>query len=60
MFNEDYFTGAPGGSVLEHLFLAQVVILGSWDRVLHQVPCRESASPSAYISASLFVSLMNK
>ena len=52
--------GHLGGSVVEHLPLAQVVILGSWDRVLHQAPCREPASLSAYISASLCVSLMNK
>ena len=29
---------------------------GSWDRVLHQAPYREPASPSAYVSASLCVS----
>ena len=56
----------PGGSVVECLLSAQVVIPGSWDRVLHWAPCRESASPSAYISASvsaslsLSLSLMNK
>ena len=27
--------------------------LGSWDGVLHQAPCREPASPPAYVSASL-------
>ena len=42
----------PGGSVVECLPLAQVVIPGSWDRVSHQAPCRSSAS--------LSVSLMNK
>ena len=42
--------------MIEFLPLAQVVILGSWDRVPH----REPASPSAYVSASLSVSLMNK
>ena len=36
------------------------MIPGSWDRVLHQAPCRDPASPYAYISASLCVSLMNK
>ena len=41
-------------------WVAQVVIPGSWDGVLHGVPCREPASPSTYASASLFVSLMNK
>ena len=36
------------------------VILGSGDRVLHQAPCKEPTSPSACVSASLSVSLMNK
>ena len=46
----------PGGSVVEHLPWAQGVILGSWDRVPHRAPCREPASPSAWVSASLCVS----
>ena len=33
---------------------------GIWDLVPHQAPCGEPASPSAYVSASLSVSLMNK
>ena len=49
-----------GGSVVERLLLAQVVIPDFWDQVLHQASLRESASPSAYVSASLCVSLMNK
>ena len=52
--------GCLGGSVVERLPLAQVMIPGSWDQVLHQGPCGEPASPSAYVSASLCVSLMNK
>ena len=40
--------------------LAQVVIPESWDQDLHQAPCRESASPSACVSASDSVFLMNK
>ena len=52
--------GHLGGSVVEHLPLAQVVILGSWDRVLHQAPCGKPASPSACVSAPLSLSLMNK
>ena len=48
-----------GGSGVEHLPLAQGVIPGSWDRVLPQAPSGEHAYPSAYISASLSVSLMN-
>ena len=43
-----------GGSVVEHLCLTQVMILGSWDQVLHQALPGESASPSAYVSASIF------
>ena len=39
--------GRLGGSAVEHLPLAQVVILGSWDLALHRVPRREPASPSA-------------
>ena len=50
-------SGCLGGSVLEHLPLAQGVILGSRDRVPHQAPCMEPASPSAHVSASLCVSL---
>ena len=30
--------GRLGGSVVDHLPLAQGMILGSWDRVLHQAP----------------------
>ena len=48
--------GHLGGSAVERLPLAQVVILRSWGRVLHQPLRRESASPSAYVSASLCVS----
>ena len=42
--------------MVERLPSAQGMILGSWDRVLHWVPQREPASPSA----SLCVSLTNK
>ena len=52
--------GILSGSVVERLPLAQVVMPGSWDRVLHLAPRREPASPSACVSASLCVSLMNK
>ena len=44
-----------GGSVVEHLPLAQVVIPGSWDRVLHQAPCGEPTSPR--LSLGLFLCL---
>ena len=46
--------------MIECLSLAQGVIPGSWDRVLYHDPHRESASPSAYVSASVCVCLMNK
>ena len=48
--------GRLGGSVVECLPSAQGVIQGSRDRVLHRAPCRDPASPSASVSASL----MNK
>ena len=50
-----HFLGHLGVSVVEHLPLAQGVIPGSWDRVLHWAPCREPASPSACVSASLYL-----
>ena len=46
--------------MLEHLPLAQGVIPGSWDQVLHQALGMGPASLSAYASASLYISLMNK
>ena len=51
--------GRLGGSMVEHLPLAHV-IPGFWDQVPQQAPCREPASPSVSVSASLCVSLMNK
>ena len=42
------------GSVVEHLLLAQVVILGSLDQIPHQAPHRKPASPSAYVSLCVF------
>ena len=52
--------GHLGGSVVGHLPSAQVMILGSWDQVSRQAPSGKPASPSACVSASLCVSLMNK
>ena len=52
--NKDTHVGAP---VVEHLPSTQVMIPEFWDRVPHQGPGREPASPSAYVSASLCVSL---
>ena len=46
-----------GGSVVEHLPLAQVGILGSWDWVLHQAHRRALPLP---VFLPLSVSLMNK
>ena len=59
-FKITHVQGHLGGSVVECLPLAQVVIPGSWDLVLRQAPYREPASPFAYVFASLSVSLMNK
>ena len=57
--------GCLGGSVAKCLLLAQIVILGS--RMESQILppsgsllSEEPASPSAHVSASLSVSLMNK
>ena len=52
--------GHLGGSVVECLTLAQVVIPGSWDRVPNGAPHGKPVFPSAYVSASFPVSLMNK
>ena len=52
--------GHLGGSVVEHLPLAQVVIPECWDQVRHETPRKEPAFPSTYVSASLCVSLINK
>ena len=49
-----------GGSVVECLPSAQGMIPESWDEIPHQTPCRVPASPFAYVSASLWVSFMNK
>ena len=57
-FIKKRFMGFLGGSVVERLPLGQVIVPGSWDRVLHQAPHREPVSSSAYVSASLC--LMNK
>ena len=54
------FSGHLGGSGVERLPSDQGVTPGSWDRVLHQAPRRESPSPSACACASLSMSLMNK
>ena len=55
-FRKMSMEGHLSGSVDEHLPLAQVVILGSWDLVPHQAPCREPASPSACLCLFLCVS----
>ena len=60
LHKDGWFPGRQGGSVVEHLPLDQGVIPGSQDRVPHWAPRREPASPSACVSASQCVSLMNK
>ena len=52
--------GRLGGSAIECLPLDEVLILESWDPVTLLAPLEEPASPSACVSASLSVSLMNK
>ena len=52
--------GHLSGSMVERLPLAQVMMLGSQDRVLHQASHRELTSRSVYVSASLSVSFINK
>ena len=53
--------GHLGGSVVESLPSAQVLILGSWDGFLHQAPHGEPASPICLcLCLSLSVSLMNE
>ena len=59
-FKKIMFRGHLGGSMVEHLPSARVVISGSWDQDPHQAPHGEPASPSACDSASLSGSLMNK
>ena len=53
---ESQHEGRLGGSGVEHLPVAQVVIPGSRDRVPHWAPCMEPASLSACVSASFCVS----
>ena len=54
------FSGSLGGSVVEHVPLSQVMILGPRDWVPHQAPFIGPASPSACVSASLCLSWTNK
>ena len=51
--------GRLSGSAVEHLLSAQVVILGFWDQVQPQVPCREPASPSLSLPLCVCVSLLS-
>ena len=51
------FMGRLGDSVVEHVPLAQGMIPGSWDRVPHRAFFKEPVSPSACVSASLYVSI---
>ena len=56
-FLKPFYQGRLGGSVLKRQPSAQGVILESRDRVLHWAACMEPASPSAYVSASLSLSV---
>ena len=49
-------SGFLGGSVVEHLPLAQGMILESRDQVPRQAPCMEPASPAVCLCLSLCVS----
>ena len=49
-----YIWGSPGGSAPPS---ALGVILETQDGVLHRASCMETASPSAFVSASLSLSL---
>ena len=49
-----------GGSALEHLPLAQVMVPGSQNQVPHRAPCMEPASPSACVYDSLSVCVSHK
>ena len=49
--------GHLGGSVVGRLPLAQGMIPECQDQAPHQVPCIEPSFPSAYVSASLSLSL---
>ena len=57
MTKEYKVLGQLGGSEVERLPSAQGMILESWDRVPHRAPFMDPASPSACVSASLFLSL---
>ena len=52
--------GSLGGSEVWRLPLAQGAILEPRDRVLRRAPGMEPASPSAFVSASLSMSIINK
>ena len=53
-------SGKPGWLSGLALPSAQGMILASWDRVPRRARCMEPTSPSACVSASLSLSLMNK
>ena len=55
-FQKTPICGHLGSSVVEYLPLAQVMIPGSWDQVLHGAPRREPASPSACVCLSFCAS----
>ena len=52
--------GRLGGSVVENLPLAQRMVLESQGQLPHQAPCMEPASPSAYVSVSVSLSVSHE
>ena len=54
------YLGQPGWFSSLVLPSAQGMILETWDQGPRQAPCMEPASPSACVSVSLSLSLMNK
>ena len=57
---QKHHQGTPGWLRSWASASAQGMILWFQDRVPHRAPCRESASPSAYVSASLSVCVSHK
>ena len=60
VFHKQTLSGYLGGSVVERLPSAQVVILGSWGRVPDRAPGGEPASPSASLCFCLSLCVSHK
>jgi len=57
--------GSLGGSVIQRLRLAQVMVPGSWDRALHRAPCSAGSlllslfpTPALFLTVSVSLSLI--